>query len=289
MAKFVPDVKTKRWIIISPVRAFRPRQAREDEKPADLAIKEGFSFRKDCPFCLGNEGMTPPEIQRKVGLNNNWQIRVVPNLYPITDLHEVIIHSPDHKLDICDYSLEHVTSLIKIYKERYLANKDLGTVLIFNNKGWAAGESLLHPHSQLVVIPSKVVIDVLELESVRNIVLENKYFVVYCPDFSQWPYEVWITLKDFTGGDLVYDFTFGSLTEEQLEHLAEILQKILKKLANKFPDFSYNYYIYPYSPFYLRIIPRLTSKAGFELGTGLNVNVVDPMQAAEDLKNGKSV
>ena len=284
MAKFVPDVKTQRWVVISPGRAFRPRQAREDEKPSDLILKESFNFRKDCPFCLGNEAMTPPEIQRKTGANNLWEIRVVPNLYPITDLHEVIIHSPDHKLDISDFSLEHVVSLMKIYKERYLVNKELGTVLIFNNKGWAAGESLLHPHSQVVVVPKKIIIDVLELESVRNIVLENKFFVVYCPDFSQWPYEVWISLKETSGGIIEKDFTFGHLTDEQLEHLAEILHNIIKKIGKKFPDFSYNYYIYPYSPFYLRIIPRLTSKAGFELGTGLNVNVVDPVQAAEELK-----
>ena len=37
---------------------------------------------------------------------------------------------------------------------------------------------------------------------------------------------------------------------------------------------------------YLRIIPRLVHRAGFELGTGLSVNIVDPVKAAEEYKNG---
>lgn len=284
MAKYVPDIKTKRWVVLSPARAFRPRQAREKEEAAKVLVKNGLNFRADCPFCAGNEAMTPPEITRIKDEQGNWSIRVVPNKFPITDTHEVVIHSPDHKKDIGEMNSKEVFELFGLYQLRYKELTKEGTVLIFNNKGWASGESLLHPHSQIVVLPSKIVIDVLSLEPVRNIVLENEYFVVYCPDFSQWPYEAWVTLKDFSGGKQETDFTFGHLTKEQLEHLAQILQKILGKLSVKFPDLSYNFYIYPYSPFYLRIIPRLTSRAGFELGTGLNVNVVDPAMACEELK-----
>ncbi len=34
----------------------------------------------------------------------------------------------------------------------------------------------------------------------------------------------------------------------------------------------------------MRIIPRLVHRAGFELGTGLSVNIVDPLMAAQKLK-----
>ena len=284
MAKFVPDSKTQRWVVISPERAFRPRQAREQEKPSDITENNGFSFRKDCPFCLGNEKMTPPEIFREEK-DGKWLVRVVPNKYPITDTHEVIIHSPDHKKDISDLPLFHVEFLLKTYRERYNVLSSLGSVLIFNNKGWGSGESLLHPHSQVVVVPKQIKIDVLALEPVRNIVLENEFFIVYCPDFSQWPYEMWVTLKKCsTDGQVPEKCEFGQITDLEISHLAEILQKIIVKLLKKFPDLSYNYYIAPGSPWYLRIIPRLTAKAGFELGTGLNVNVVDPSVACEELK-----
>jgi hypothetical protein len=35
----------------------------------------------------------------------------------------------------------------------------------------------------------------------------------------------------------------------------------------------------------LRLIPRFVNRAGFELGTGLSVNIVDPKDAAEEIKN----
>jgi hypothetical protein len=45
-------------------------------------------------------------------------------------------------------------------------------------------------------------------------------------------------------------------------------------------EFGYNYYISPREDWYLRIIPRFVHRAGFELGTGLSVNVVEPADAA---------
>ena len=48
--------------------------------------------------------------------------------------------------------------------------------------------------------------------------------------------------------------------------------------------FVYNYYIYHGQNWFIRIIPRFIHRAGFELGTGLNGNVVDPVEAAEEIK-----
>jgi hypothetical protein len=52
--------------------------------------------------------------------------------------------------------------------------------------------------------------------------------------------------------------------------------------------FAYNFYIYPKKNWYLRIIPRFVHRAGLELGTGLNVNIVDPGAAALELKGADS-
>ncbi|MDP3724142.1 MAG: hypothetical protein Q8R11_00750, partial [bacterium] len=49
---------------------------------------------------------------------------------------------------------------------------------------------------------------------------------------------------------------------------------------------SYNYYIHHDKNWYLRIIPRLIHRAGFELGTGLSVNIMDPLKASEILRGG---
>ncbi len=253
-----------------------------------------------CVFCYGNEAATPPEVFRipsassgQAGQEANkpgWSVRVVPNKYPITDIHEVIIHSPDDTKDFEELSEEQVVRILTAYRSRYQVHQHEGHVLIFCNHGESAGASLKHPHSQLVVIPQQITLDILEREPIANIVYENDLFVTYCPDFSQWPYEVWIAPKV---GDK--NKRFGDSSDEDLVHLAHILCDTLQRLKRIYekPEtqklhqgepFTYNFYIYHSSNWYIRIIPRLIRRAGFELGTGLNVNIVDPIVAATELQ-----
>lgn len=267
MAKFVPDITTSRWVIIAPGRVARPKQGEVGEK--------------FCPFCSGNEALTPPEVFRiGEGESNKpgWQVRVVPNKFPITDIHEVIIHSPDDKKDLDELPPEQVELVFKAFRERYQTHAPHGNVLIFSNRGEHAGASLLHPHSQLVVIPHQITLEAITLEPTQNLVLENTHFSVFCPDFSQWPYEVWIAPK-------ARDKVFGEIGDDQIFDLVGILKNVLVKLLKKFPDLQYNFYIYHAKDWYLRVIPRLVHRAGFELGTGLSVNIVDPQDVAEELRD----
>ena len=306
MAKYVPDIKTQRWVIIAATRTKRPsdEQSAESNKqkaamPAGEAGKTEDGGQKTevaekphaCPFCPGNESMTPPEVYRigSGGPNESgWDVRVVPNLYPITDIHEVIIHSPSDTDDIEEMPLAQVTKIFIAYRNRYRANQESGQVMIFCNHGLGAGASLTHPHSQLVVVPNQINLDAVEMEPINNIVEENNNLTTYCPDFSQWPFEVWIAPK-------VKGKRFGEVTDEELPDLAKVVQDGLKKIKTALSDpinaafhreehFIYNYYIYHGKNWFLRIIPRSIHRAGFELGTGLSVNIMDPTMAAEWLK-----
>lgn len=283
MAKYVPDIKTQRWIVIAGKRIDRPH-----DNGANKAI--GTPTQKINPFAYGNEHMTPPEVFR-IGEGEankpGWKVRVVPNKFPITDIHEVIIHSPDPERDIEDLEIDQINYILQAYKQRYQTHRQDGHVLIFANHGELAGASLSHPHSQLVVIPGQINLDVLLLEPFTNIVEEDNFFTVYCPDFSQWPYEVWIAPKT-PGG------YFGDINGQQIKDLAKIVKSTICRLHGCYDNpetkkiradvpFSYNYYIFHGENWYLRIIPRLIHRAGFELGTGLSVNVIDPAEAAENL------
>lgn len=281
MAKFVPDIKTQRWIVISPARWGRPEDKGEKKAPST------------CPFCYGGESLTPPEIVRMGDGEKDtpgWIIRVVPNKFPITDIHEVIIHSPEHEKDIVQFEPSQVISLITTYRERYNTHQDDGHVMIFSNHGEHAGASLVHPHSQVVVIPHQINLDALVREPVLNVIEDDAHFVIYCPDFSQWPYEVWIApQKEHT--------VFGEITDEEVKNLSVLLHRTLKRLYIKYEDpqikkirkdgasFAYNFYIHHAKNWFIRIIPRLVHRAGFELGTGLSVNIVDPTIAAAELKD----
>lgn len=280
MAKFVPDIKTQRWIVISSGRVQRPDQTKKEPEVQKPQVKVD-------PFAVGNEHMTPPEVFR-IGEGDankpGWKVRVVPNKYPITDIHEVIIHSTDLVKDIEELPLDQVEQIFYTYRQRYQTHRKDGQVLIFANHGEMAGPSLAHPHSQLVVIPRQINLDALAREPVNNVVEENKYFTVYCPDFSQWPYEVWIAPK----AEKTY---FGDIKDDEVKDLSKLMKSAICRLHGCYDneevikfrakaDFAYNYYISHGENWFLRIIPRLIHRAGFELGTGLSVNIVDPKDAA---------
>ncbi len=278
MAKYVPDIRTQRWVIISSSRIFRPKDTTPSGKPPVN------------PFAEGNEALTPPEVYRIGDGEKNkpgWKVRVVPNKFPITDIHEVFIHSPDPLKNIEHLPLSHVELILTAYRDRYHAHADDGQVLIFCNQGIHAGASLTHPHSQLVVVPKQINLDALSREPINNVLKETESFVTYCPDFSQWPFEVWIAPKQDSG-------KFVDIKDAELKDLAGILQGVLQNIEAVYSDslfgfnhpgvpFGYNYYIAHGNQWFIRVIPRFVHRAGFELGTGLNVNVVDPADAMKIL------
>lgn len=161
-----------RWVIVSAERAQRPG----DFKMPPVVAKGGH-----CPFCEGNESITPPEIMalRPTGSKPNgpgWEIRVVPNKFPALRIegnldkkgkgiydrmngigaHEVIIETPKHLLSFCPIPENQIQNLLMVYKERLIdLKKDSRLIygLIFKNVGDAAGASLEHTHSQLVATP----------------------------------------------------------------------------------------------------------------------------------------
>jgi UDPglucose--hexose-1-phosphate uridylyltransferase len=162
-----------RWVIIAVERAKRPDDFLSMASPPPKGPAT-------CPFCQGNERMTPPEIAavRSNGTKNDagWRVRVVPNKFPalmvegdlgkrgdgMYDLmngvgaHEVIIESPEHKISLSDVPEEQVRDALWVCKERLLdLRNDARLVygLIFKNVGESAGASLEHTHSQLIVTP----------------------------------------------------------------------------------------------------------------------------------------
>lgn len=286
VTKFVHDSLTNRWVIIAPGRIARPADnLPSPPRPGDVS----------CPFEPGTEALNK-EVFRIGGEpgDANWKVRVIANKYPITDIHEVIIHSPDHEKDIDELDLEQVKLILSAYRQRfnYYAGQKHCQVLIFNNHDVHAGASINHPHSQLVVVPNDIELETIPREPIENTVMVSSQFTVYCPNFSQWPYEIWLVPKDVSGK------IFGEITDGEIADLARLLPKIIAVLVRKFSqagamkqkgsetEIPYNYYIYHGNNWYLRIIPRLIHRAGFELGTGLSVNIVDPEMAAKEYREG---
>jgi UDPglucose--hexose-1-phosphate uridylyltransferase len=167
------DPITGRWVIISTDRGIRPTDFVRDK----VQIR-GSGF---CPFCLGNEKKTPPEIlaYRNDGSARDtpgWSLRVVPNKFPALGIegtlnrqgeglydkmngigaHEVIIETPQHNLTLATMPTRKVEDVLWAYRDRILdleKDRRFKYILIFKNHGEAAGASLEHTHSQLIALP----------------------------------------------------------------------------------------------------------------------------------------
>lgn len=247
------------------------RQKRPEEK-------RGEEF--NCPFCKGNERLTPNEILR-LPKKREWKVRVVPNKYPILKHHEVIIHTPDHKVKFNDVPFENARLIFEAYRSRFnhYNEKYPGKVLIYCNEGEPAGASILHSHSQLIVLDNDIKPNFPKPQPVENLVEENEFSLVYCPEISVWPYELWIKSKK--------EQFFGEVKDEELVSLVFLVRKYIKRLkeiheiTHKFKiPFAYNWYIYPLRPWYFRIIPRFVYHAGLEIASNVVANPITPLEAS---------
>ena len=111
-------------VLISTARGKRPRL---DEPPPAKDVREHV---ETCPFCRGNEHLTPPSTFQ-LPATDRWDIRIVENLYPILDddplppglptgaqqaiegygHHEVIIDHSNHGIAIHQISEQHLALL----------------------------------------------------------------------------------------------------------------------------------------------------------------------------------
>lgn len=265
---FLKTPISKRWVISAPRRAKRPDIANGPEPP--------------CPFCPGRE-KAEKEVFRIGGRDNDahWKVRVIPNKFPFAPIHEVIINSPDHHKGFDALSLEQIELIFKAYRHQYNEYSYQGQVYIFHNHGQKGGESLPHPHTQLVVIPDKVFLDIPHLEDVSSDIpdgLKTHYFRIFCPKTSSWPDEVWVSPRRDGG-------TFGEITDAEIGDLADIISRLVKIFDVRHGrDFPYNFYIYPGGDWYLRLIPRNKTLGGFEVGTNVFVNTQNPKETLTFIK-----
>jgi len=164
---------------------------------------------------------------------------------------------------------------MQAFRQRYNTHKDKGSVFILHNHGNGSGESLVHPHSQLVVIPHNVELQVPPLPIHDGQMKKTKHFLIFCPKSSQWPDEVWITSQK-SGTD------FGEITDAEIQDFSNALSRIIKIFDLRHgQEFPFNFYISPWKNWYLRIIPRQKILGGFELGTNVYVNTGDPQETIE--------
>jgi UDPglucose--hexose-1-phosphate uridylyltransferase len=323
MSELRQDPITHDWVIINPGRASRPHDG-------------AGAGTVNCPFCPGNEAMTPGEVDSICTPDGSWLVRAVPNRFPVLSEaepdppldaphgglwsrrpgyghHEVIIESRDHELEVGLMPVEQLRRVLEMYvrRARALAARDgrLRQIVLFRNHGTRAGTSIAHPHSQIVATPTvspetrrRVMDEIaffdengccglcreldLERASGERIVLETQAFVTLAPYASGNPYQLQIAPRRHCA-------SFLEVEEPELDDLAGHLRRVLAALFRNLADPHYNLVVSSApldlvhrsaSHWFVEILPRLTTPAGFELGSRIVVNVQTPERAAVELR-----
>ena len=226
--------------------------------------------------------------------------------------HEVIIESPGHEDLLHKLPVEHVSLVFRAFRDRMIdLEKDsrFRYVMIFKNYGKAAGASLEHSHSQLIALPVLPRMLVSELSGAQSyyrykdrcifcdiirqeiqqqvrVVCQNDFFITIAPFAPRTPFEMWILPKEHASG-------FCSIDDRMLTSLAQLFAETLRRLEGCIPNVPYNFVLHTQPlrsaglesyHWHFEIVPKLTSIAGFEWGSGFYINPLPPEEAAKFLR-----
>lgn len=170
MSQIRYDLYRDRYVIVAPERAQRP----------GFLVASKVEVPQTCPFCEGNESLTPPEIyalRDGSGANEKgWKTRVVPNLFKAVAIeeplsrekegsfewqggfgaHEIVIDMPRHEMRMDQWSETEFTNWLLTLQERTVdLHRDFRLVYlsIFKNHGKNAAATQSHPHTQIIGVP----------------------------------------------------------------------------------------------------------------------------------------
>jgi len=177
------DYLLDRWVVLATQRR---------KRPTDFVKAKEKRETHACPFCPGNEHMTPPAtmvyLKGDGGIikekdtdgfrHKGWLVRCIPNLYPaftptlhgeppIREVgafvsmeavghHEVLIESPNHDEHPGVARISQLVLVLKAYRDRFeslMSHSYVKYVSIFRNHGADAGASLSHAHTQIIATP----------------------------------------------------------------------------------------------------------------------------------------
>ena len=175
MPELRKDPVIGRWVIVAPDRAKRPM---DFLTPQEAELEPEV----DCPFCVGHEPMTPPEIyalrpETTLANTPGWDVRVIPSIKPVLRIegelnrhakgmydvmngigaHEIIVEDPKHLTNLCDLSIERIQQILSTSVHRIVdleRDPRFRYALWFKNYGEVAGAGRIpHVRSQLIATP----------------------------------------------------------------------------------------------------------------------------------------
>jgi UDPglucose--hexose-1-phosphate uridylyltransferase len=260
----------------------------------DPAPEEGTSAEAGA-FASGGD---PLLASRRAGEPDLFAAR------PATGAHEVVISAPQHATALAELSDEQVAAAVETWRERMRAHSDAPYVQLIVNEGGAAGASLEHTHAQLYALPfvplavarereragayrertagGGLLGDVLaeEVRRGERLVAIDDEAALICPWASRSPFELRVVPRA-PSPSFAEDTAGAAMLATAMRLLAEHMGgppdlNMWVRTAPRGEPEGFHWHI--------DIAPRSAVKAGFELGTGIDINTYPPERAAADLR-----
>lgn len=223
--------------------------------------------------------------------------------------HHDLVITRDHDRSFGDLNPETAFQVFSLLQDRYRTlakDRCLMYTSTFFNWGAAAGASIYHPHYQVLTLPiipphiqhslrgskeyflkHKACVHCrmaeYEKKTKKRVVVEDSRFISFAPFVSQQAFEI----RVFPKKHLPF---FEKTPREELKSFVSVLQRTIRKIKKNLKDPDFNFFVhtaplkeqnkYRHYHWHAEVVPKVTISAGFELSTGVDINVVDPDQAA---------
>ncbi|ACU53466.1 galactose-1-phosphate uridylyltransferase [Acidimicrobium ferrooxidans DSM 10331] len=314
------DPLTGRWVVVAEQRRWRPKAlALSDEHgPEDDSRPCPFcpGNEEDTPPALETYGpsgswsvrVVPnlyPAFEGDEPMVSTTHGPVFTSA-PASGIHEVLVLTPDHDASWAALDDEQTHVVMSAIRDRIEAHSHSAAIRysqVIVNQGRDAGASMAHPHAQLLgisFVPRELSDEqagfarfvggcllcntvALEESIGERLVLGTEHAVVIAPYWSATPFELLIVPRHH-GAHL------HLAAQETLFAVGEMVRDGLARLRTRLGPVAYNvvFHSSPYRAFgqfhwHAHVYPKLTTRAGFELGTGVPINVVAPEVATDVL------
>jgi UDPglucose--hexose-1-phosphate uridylyltransferase len=225
---------------------------------------------------------------------------------PASGIHEILVLSPDHEATWGVLKPDQVNVVMAAIRDRIEAHSHSASIRysqVIVNQGKEAGASMAHPHAQLLgisFVPRELsdeqagfarfvggclVCNTIALEESigERVVLGSEHAVAIAPYWSASPFELLVAPRHH-GAHL------HLAAQETLFGVGEVVRESLARLRTRLGPVAYNVVLHssPYRAFgqfhwHAHIYPKLATRAGFEMGTGVPINVIAPEVATRVL------
>jgi len=223
---------------------------------------------------------------------------------PASGAHEVIVHSPRHVTALAQLGEDELAGVVGAWRSRITAHAaEASHVHLIVNEGPDAGASLEHSHAQLYALPfvpaeiarererfnaynqrtmgGHLLEDVMveEIRRGERLIAVDADSVLICPWASRSPFAMRL-LPRTPRARFEEDDGGAPMLAAAMRALEGVFGTVpqLNVWVRTAPRGSGEFH------WHIDIVPRLTVKAGFELGTGVDINVYPPERAAADLR-----